>query len=60
MRKPGQIMTTIEMAHAYMVQMGGVKQPRIAVAGLNPHCEPIFGDQVILHATASQHHNNNI
>jgi 4-hydroxythreonine-4-phosphate dehydrogenase len=47
MRKPGQIMTTIQMAHDYMVQMAGVKQPRIAVAGLNPHCEPIFGDQEV-------------
>merc|ERR1712196_263142 len=26
---------------------GQEKEPKIAVAGLNPHCEPIFGDEEV-------------
>jgi len=43
--QPGQLMDTIEMAHHFMQVQQGVANPRIVLAGLNPHCEPIFGDQ---------------
>jgi len=43
--KPGQIMETIELAHHFMSVEQGITNPRIVLAGLNPHCEPIFGDQ---------------
>jgi len=44
LEQPGQIMETVELAHEFMVSQG-VAEPHIALCGLNPHCEPIFGDQ---------------
>ncbi|MCE9683333.1 4-hydroxythreonine-4-phosphate dehydrogenase PdxA [Halomonas alkalisoli] len=41
-----RIVATVEAGHAHLVAMG-VANPRIAVAGLNPHCGEggIFGDE---------------
>lgn len=41
-----RIIETVEAGHAHLVAMG-VTRPRIAVAGLNPHCGEggIFGDE---------------
>lgn len=41
-----RITATVEVGHEHLVKMG-ISQPRIAVAGLNPHCGEggIFGDE---------------
>ncbi|MCC5881446.1 MAG: 4-hydroxythreonine-4-phosphate dehydrogenase PdxA [Halomonas sp.] len=41
-----RIAATVEVGHEHLVKMG-ISQPRIAVAGLNPHCGEggIFGDE---------------
>lgn len=43
---PERIIATVEAGHAHLVALG-MKAPRIAVAGLNPHCGEggIFGDE---------------
>lgn len=43
---PERIIATVEAGHAHLVALG-MKVPRIAVAGLNPHCGEggIFGDE---------------
>ncbi|WP_104203700.1 4-hydroxythreonine-4-phosphate dehydrogenase PdxA [Billgrantia saliphila] len=43
---PERIAATVKAGHAHLVELGNVR-PRIAVAGLNPHCGEggIFGDQ---------------
>lgn len=43
---PERIIATVEAGHAHLLALG-MKAPRIAVAGLNPHCgeEGIFGDE---------------
>lgn len=43
---PERIIATVEAGHAHLLALG-MKAPRIAVAGLNPHCGEggIFGDE---------------
>ncbi|CEP34516.1 MULTISPECIES: 4-hydroxythreonine-4-phosphate dehydrogenase PdxA [unclassified Halomonas] len=43
---PERIIATVEAGHAHLVALG-MQAPRIAVAGLNPHCGEggIFGDE---------------
>lgn len=43
---PERIIATVEAGHAHLVALG-MREPRIAVAGLNPHCGEggIFGDE---------------
>ncbi|MEA2119636.1 4-hydroxythreonine-4-phosphate dehydrogenase PdxA [Halovibrio sp. HP20-50] len=43
---PERIIATVEAGHAHLVELG-LEAPRIAVAGLNPHCGEggIFGDE---------------
>ena len=46
----GKIVETIRLAREFCIDMGYTKagkegEPKIAIAGLNPHCEPIFGDE---------------
>lgn len=43
---PERIIATVEAGHAHLLSLG-MKAPRIAVAGLNPHCGEggIFGDE---------------
>lgn len=43
---PERIIATVEAGHAHLVALG-LARPRIAVAGLNPHCGEggIFGDE---------------
>ncbi|MGM0823601.1 MAG: 4-hydroxythreonine-4-phosphate dehydrogenase PdxA [Pseudomonadota bacterium] len=43
---PERIIDTVEAGHAHLVALG-MREPRIAVAGLNPHCGEggIFGDE---------------
>ncbi|KPQ31044.1 4-hydroxythreonine-4-phosphate dehydrogenase PdxA [Halomonas sp. HL-93] len=43
---PERIIATVEAGHAHLVALG-LQAPRIAVAGLNPHCGEggIFGDE---------------
>lgn len=43
---PERIAATVEVGHEHLVSMG-IASPRIAVAGLNPHCGEggIFGDE---------------
>jgi 4-hydroxythreonine-4-phosphate dehydrogenase len=43
---PERIIATVEAGHAHLVSLG-IAAPRIAVAGLNPHCGEggIFGDE---------------
>ena len=42
---PGRILETIRLVHGFCRMRWPHRQPRIAIAGLNPHCEPIFGDE---------------
>ena len=55
----GKILETVRLARRFCMDMGYLRaasrgrnaapgqeqEPKIAVAGLNPHCEPIFGDE---------------
>lgn len=43
---PERIIATVEAGHAHLIALG-TREPRIAVAGLNPHCGEggIFGDE---------------
>ncbi|TFH88231.1 4-hydroxythreonine-4-phosphate dehydrogenase PdxA [Billgrantia azerbaijanica] len=43
---PGRITATVEAGHAHLTRLGKAR-PRIAVAGLNPHCGEggLFGDE---------------
>lgn len=47
----GRIDDTIRLVRDFWRLRNGGKlrapEPRIAVAGLNPHCEPIFGDEEV-------------
>ncbi|TNY31704.1 4-hydroxythreonine-4-phosphate dehydrogenase PdxA [Pelagovum pacificum] len=44
--RPARVIETIEAGHAHLRRLG-VEAPRIAVAGLNPHCgeNGLFGDE---------------
>ena len=45
MADEGRILETIKLVHEFSLMRWPDRAPRIAVAGLNPHCEPIFGDE---------------
>merc|ERR1719498_432010 len=61
MADEGNIVETIRLTRKFCLDMGYLKaaskgrnastgqgkEPKIAVAGLNPHCEPIFGDEEV-------------
>ena len=41
----GRLLETIRLTRDFCLLRRPGKEPSIAVAGLNPHCEPIFGDE---------------
>ena len=41
----GRIVETIRLTRDFCLLRRPGQEPKIAVAGLNPHCEPIFGDE---------------
>lgn len=45
----GRIVETIKLVHEFCVMRWPHRAPRIAIAGINPHCEPIFGDEEVCH-----------
>jgi 4-hydroxythreonine-4-phosphate dehydrogenase len=58
---PGKVFRTIKLAHYAMTEYFGVKNPRIGVCGLNPHCGEggLFGEEekeLILPAVVNARH----
>merc|ERR1711920_611461 len=42
---PQKILETTRILRDFLLMVQHGREPRIAMAGLNPHCEPIFGDE---------------
>ena len=43
----GRLLETIRLTREFCLLRKPGTEPKIAVAGLNPHCEPIFGDEEV-------------
>mmetsp|Transcript_119777 Transcript_119777/g.211751 ORF Transcript_119777/g.211751 Transcript_119777/m.211751 type:complete len:206 (+) Transcript_119777:2-619(+) len=44
---PQKVFETTRILRDFLKMIHPMKEPRIVMAGLNPHCEPIFGDEEI-------------
>ena len=44
---PKKVLETTRIFRDFLKMARSGKEPRIVMAGLNPHCEPIFGDEEV-------------